>query len=209
MTFRQPTVKQARRIIARYLECVENDFEREGYITINAFRCGNKFIRESQIGYVAGGFSISRLASYRVRKVQTWESFEEIGFPFSDISLKCHDCGCVIRDRRDGQGQFIPDASNTNQMKGSRGPSRFTNCEWINVCLSCFNKRRPIIKALTEFNENRLVCVRIEKEIRNAKNNYRDDRGLAGISDEHDAGSSEWRHNDREGVNNRQGCAAG
>lgn len=97
-------------------------------------------------------------------------------WPVSDISLKCFDCGTIIRDRRDGQGlyQFVsverdvyhPRAQSNYFKKPKESRGEF----WASFCLGCQNKRRPMLTASLEWHKTAHAIRQINKEITNAKN---------------------------------------
>lgn len=85
----------------------------------------------------------------------------------SDITRRCFDCGCVLRDKRDAIGFCNKNAD----IRGVAIQGRWDVNYSIDVCLGCHNRRRPRFRALSEWNERRLFINRVEREIREHRKN--------------------------------------
>jgi hypothetical protein len=104
---------------------------------------------------------------------------------FSDVSERCHDCKGVLIDKRDGMGGYVYASENRdNYWRNWRNSD-----ERVSVCLGCYNRRRPLIKAAKLWNENRLLQKRIERAIYEQRKNSRSASGIPLVSN----GGSEGR----------------
>ena len=107
--------------------------------------------------------------------------YHPVRLPYSDITKKCGNCGCILIDKRDALGCFA--------IKDLSKKAIQAYCtEYIDICLRCYNKRKPLLKALLEWNETRLMVNRVQRSIYDEQRNqvpqdeHPNDRRPSGVS---------------------------
>lgn len=92
----------------------------------------------------------------------------DVRWPMSRIDMRCDDCGCVLRARRDAGSGFYYDARWLRGNPAERDPRLSSGYEGKSVCLPCFNRVRPLIARAKTVNDTRLMINRIQRELKNA-----------------------------------------
>jgi hypothetical protein len=96
----------------------------------------------------------SRRAGY----YETWP------FKYTDITEKCSHCGKYLRDNRDapGRGAWLnPDV----EWASDRKKDAWRHKEYGDLCLSCFNKHRPILRQIADYEQSRRFVAKAKREI--------------------------------------------
>lgn len=93
----------------------------------------------------------------------------------SDITERCFGCSKVIVDKRDNFNNQSNNCTCRENLIRGRWKTHKCNCPpWsARFCISCGNKRRPLIKAAWEWNENRYFINKVERLLYEHRKNSR------------------------------------
>lgn len=116
-----------------------------------------------------GRYWVKMKLSRNGKRILNWQAYNAAPI-YSDITERCHDCNRVLRDAKDSIGRNTWKTAGKNNFS-KRGMSSWP--ETIDVCLGCYNKRRPAIDAVFEWAETRRVINRIERELSEQRKNNR------------------------------------
>lgn len=97
----------------------------------------------------------------------------------SDITEKCADCNCVLRDKRDAPGMW----ATAKFERADLMRLRFVPFSRVNVCLSCFNRRAPMMQIAHEWNETRKLINKTKENLRERNKNNRTTPGTFTFND--------------------------